>query len=119
MLQVTPVLLKLLTTSLVVLAVMFFATYLPQVAFLALFTGPLAFIAAVPLVLTESSVIILFVARVFLLSQVQDQLFDAVLLQQGHDQLVGKGRQVLTSSQKGTSVKKLGKAVVQPLSEYI
>lgn len=59
----------------------FFLTYLPHVAVLAVISGPLAFIAAVPLILAESSVIIMFVARIFFVGEVQDQLFDAVLLQ--------------------------------------
>jgi len=116
---VMPVIVKLLTTSVAVLAGMFIFTYLPQTAFLALFTGPFSFLAAVPLVLVESYAIIMFFSRIFLLSQVQDQLFDAILLQKGHDQLVSKGRQILSSGGKGGSnVKKLGKTVIAPLNKF-
>jgi len=40
---------------------------------------------------------------------------DAVLLQQGHEQLVSRGRQI-TSTSSGT--KKLGRAIVQPLNRF-
>jgi len=116
--SVLPVITNLLIVSVVVLSAMFFLLYFPHVAVLAFISGPLAFIAAIPLILAESSVIILFVARVFFVSEVQDQLFDAVLLQQGHDQLVGKGRQVLKSKDKGVDVKRLGKSITKPLDKF-
>lgn len=57
---------------------MFFFTYLPQVAALAFVSGPLAFIAAVPLVLGESYLVINFLARSLLFDRAGVDLFDAV-----------------------------------------
>jgi len=94
---------------------MFFLTYLPQVAVLAFVSGPLAFIAAVPLVLGESYVLIMFFTKGFLLGPAGLDLFDAVLLQKGCTDLVEKGRQVTTS---GGKTKQLGKLLGKPLSRF-
>lgn len=49
------------------------------------------------------------------MSNAQDEIFDATLLQLGHDALVGKGRQFTTSS---SGIKKLGKSVTKPLEKF-
>lgn len=64
--------------SFIITSTMFIFTYLPQAAVLALFNGPLAFVTAVPLVLGESSTIILLLAKAFWLTPVLDNLFDEV-----------------------------------------
>jgi len=51
---------------------------LPQVAFLAFTSGPLAFIAAIPVVLGEAAVTSRFLARGLWLSDVHEELFDVV-----------------------------------------
>jgi hypothetical protein len=56
---------------------MFTFTYLPQVAFCALFTGPLAFVAAIPLVLGESYAIISLVSKMFFVTQAQDDICES------------------------------------------
>jgi len=56
-----------------VFAGMFFFTYLPQAAILALFNGPLAAISAALLVLSESSTVFNVMARALL---VEDSLID-------------------------------------------
>jgi len=101
-------------TSIVVTATMFFWTYLPQVAVLTISNGPFAFIAAVPLVLGESATITLFVARMFWLAPALDATFDAVLLAQGHTELVAKGREIKAEG----SGKKIGKAISTPLHRF-
>jgi hypothetical protein len=73
-----PSLIKGVILSLVVVLAMFFFTYLPQVAVLAFVTGPLAFVAAVPLVLGEAYFVILFLTKGFLMGQIGVDLFDAV-----------------------------------------
>jgi uncharacterized RDD family membrane protein YckC len=75
-----PSLIKGVILSLVVVLAMFFFTYLPQVAVLAFVTGPLAFVAAVPLVLGEAYFVILFLTKGFLMGQIGVDLFDAVSL---------------------------------------
>lgn len=89
-----PTLLKAAGVSLAILVGCFFLLYLPQVAFLALFTGPLAVIAAVPLVLAESYVVIMWACKAFLLTDVADDLFDAVLVNKGQARLVEGNRAV-------------------------
>ncbi|KAL1683497.1 hypothetical protein EV122DRAFT_201305 [Schizophyllum commune] len=113
--SVAPVIYKTLLTSAGVTAGMFFFTYLPQVAFCAFFSGPLAFVAAAVMVLGESYAIILTVTKTFLLGTAQDKLFDAVLVQKGREHLVANGREISTSS---GGIKKLGKVVTQPLNRF-
>ncbi|RXK35336.1 hypothetical protein M231_07408 [Tremella mesenterica] len=106
-----PTLFKGVLVSLAVIVALFTLTYLPQVAFLALFT----FIAAVPLVLGEAYVIITFLARSFLVGQVGVDLFDAVLLLRGQNTLVERGRQVTSS---GGRTRQLGQVLTKPLSKF-
>ncbi|KAG9011651.1 hypothetical protein FRB95_014329 [Tulasnella sp. JGI-2019a] len=101
-------------TSFVVTSLMFFFTYLPQVAVLTLTNGPLSFFTAIPLVLGESATITLFVARMLWLAPALDNTFDAVLLEQGHTALVAEGREI-----KGAgSGKRIGKALSAPLNRF-
>lgn len=71
---VTPVLIKALITSLCITTAMFFFTYLPQLAFCVLFSGPFAFAAAALMVLGESYVLVAFVSKLFFLNAAQDGL---------------------------------------------
>ncbi|KAF8078177.1 hypothetical protein FPV67DRAFT_1402800 [Lyophyllum atratum] len=109
---VAPVIIKCIITALVITVALFVFTYLPQVAFCVLFSGPFAFIAAALMVLAESYAIIMLVSKAFFLGQAHDMIFDAVLLQQGHEQLVSRGREVKSTS----GIKKLGKSISQPLN---
>ncbi|CAD6579280.1 MAG: hypothetical protein TREMPRED_002441 [Tremellales sp. Tagirdzhanova-0007] len=110
-----PTLAKGILMSIVVVVAMFGLTYLPQVAVLAFISGPLAFIAAIPLVLGEAYVVVNFVARTFLLGQVGIDLFDAVLVEKGQTTLVERGRQVTSS---GGKTKQLGNILTKPLSRF-
>ncbi|KAM0751609.1 hypothetical protein T439DRAFT_324796 [Meredithblackwellia eburnea MCA 4105] len=109
---VWPIIMKSITMSATVVALMTFFTYLPQVAFLAIISGPLAFIAAIPAVLAESWVIIQFINKAFYIKDVSDKIFDAVLAQKGYADLVEKGRSVRKSG--GGIV--LGKSLLRPIS---
>ncbi|TXT05927.1 hypothetical protein VHUM_03688 [Vanrija humicola] len=113
---VLPVLLRALLISAGVVAAAFFFLYLPQVAWLALFSGPLAFAAAIPLVLAEAWIVLVFLGKNFLLGQLNTDLFDAVLVQRGYSALVEKGRAVTTK--KGSNVRVLGRALTKPLSKF-
>lgn len=64
---VAPVLIKCLVASLGITGGLFIFTYLPQVAFCALFSGPFAFITAAVMVLGEAYAIILVVSKAFFL----------------------------------------------------
>lgn len=110
-----PVILRAVLTSVGVLGAMFIFTYLPQVAVLAFVTGPLAFIGAVPLVLGESYIIIMFLTRTYLIGQASTDLFDAVLLSKNHRELVQKGRLSSAQTSSGGKITKLGKAITKPI----
>ncbi|TFK42803.1 hypothetical protein BDQ12DRAFT_597801 [Crucibulum laeve] len=109
---VAPTLVKALATSVGITMGLFFFTYLPQVAFCALFSGPFAFFTAALMVFSEAYVLITMVSKAFFLSAAQDRIFDAVLIQQGNEKLVSRGREVRTSS----GFKTLGKSVTKPLN---
>lgn len=104
-----PVLSQLLISA-VVITVGLLLTLPIQSAFF-FFLGPLAPIAAFLLILAEGCIAVLVLSRT-LFGDVQDELFDAVLLQQGHDALVVKGRGL---HQKPGGAKKLGAALSKPL----
>jgi hypothetical protein len=99
----------------------------------------IAFVGAVPLVLGESYIIIMFLTRAYLLGQASVDLFDAVssttvssprlgrlpdpltfsfqvLLARNHRELVSNGRAVSKGSSGGGKVTKLGKAITKPLT---
>lgn len=74
---------KLLPTlglGLSVFAGMFFFTYLPQAAVLAIFNGPLAAVSAALLVLSESSTVFNVMARALLVEDSLIDTFDGVSL---------------------------------------
>lgn len=92
---------------------MFIFTYLPQVGVLAFISGPLAFIAAIPLVLAESYAISTFLLRSTLLPGATEKIFDAVLVQKGYGDLVERGR-TLKSGRGGGTV--LGASLLKPVT---
>ncbi|GAA6002955.1 hypothetical protein JCM10207_001917 [Rhodosporidiobolus poonsookiae] len=107
-----PLIVRSLSISMITIAAMFTFTYLPQVGVLALISGPLAFIATIPLVLAESYFIILFLHRTFLTPAVSEIIFDQVLVQKGHDALVSQGRAL---TKRGGTVE-LGKSLLSPVT---
>ncbi|KAF5386930.1 hypothetical protein D9615_001715 [Tricholomella constricta] len=113
---VAPIIIKCIISALGITIGLFVFTYIPQVAFCALFSGPFAFITAAVMVLGEAYAIILVLSKLLFVGQAQDEIFDAVLLQQGNEQLVSRGREVRSSS----GIKKLGKSITlaKPLSRF-
>jgi hypothetical protein len=112
-----PPLLKILFPSLAlsigVLFFMFAFTYLPQAAVLSIVQlGPLGFVSAIPLVLSESALIINTVAKMFIIPDAITEEFDLVLIEKGQTKLVEKGRVV-----EGPG-KKLGKVLTKPLERF-
>ncbi|KAJ7184149.1 hypothetical protein C8R46DRAFT_883365 [Mycena filopes] len=120
--SIFPVILKTLLTALGITTALFAFTYLPQVAFCALFSGPFAFATAALLVLGEAYAIIMFVSKAFFLGRAQDQLFNAVFRQQGVNLVYvepkGKSRGFLGSVLKGVS-KPLSRFSREGLLRYV
>ncbi|KAL0578419.1 hypothetical protein V5O48_003569 [Marasmius crinis-equi] len=113
--SVAPIAGKCVLVSLGITAGMFVFTYIPQLAFCALFSGPLAFIPAAVMVLGEAYVLSSLVTKMFFLGPAQDKIFDAVLLQQGNEALVARGREVKTNP---SGMKTLGKTITKPLDRF-
>lgn len=85
---IKPLIIKstILTTAITI--VLFVVGYLPTVAVLAFLNGPLAFAAAVPVILGAGSAIGLSLSRIIWLSTAQEDLFDEVrrwLFNRGRD----------------------------------
>lgn len=76
---ITPVIVKAVATSTGITAALFFFTYLPQVAFCALFSGPFAFVTAAVMVLSEAYVLVSIVSKAFFLSNAQDRICTLLL----------------------------------------
>ncbi|KAJ3751695.1 hypothetical protein EV360DRAFT_56502 [Lentinula raphanica] len=113
--SVQPVLTKCLFVSAGITFGMFVFTYLPQVAFCAIFSGPFAFAAAAIMVLGESYALVVIVTKMFILEDAQDKIFDAVLLQQGHEALVSSARHVRSGR---SGIKTIGRSVTKPLNRF-
>ena len=76
------------------LSTLFFWTFLPQVAFLAIFQGKLAWFNGLFLVLGEAAVVIQLLFEAFMVDETQVDVFDAVLIKHGHVDLVAATRDV-------------------------
>ncbi|KAF2205078.1 hypothetical protein GQ43DRAFT_437308 [Delitschia confertaspora ATCC 74209] len=94
---------------------MFFFTYLPQVAFLSLFNGPLAVFSTVLLVLSESSTIFSVLSKNFLIDDALLDTFDSTLLSRNQTALVSTERQVRSGSDP---VSRLGKIAKKPFERF-
>ncbi|CCF35877.1 hypothetical protein CH063_01387 [Colletotrichum higginsianum] len=103
----------LLSTS--VVTGMFIFTYVPQLALLVFVNGPLAVFTTVLLILNESSAIINFVSRSYLLQEAILDTFDGTLLLRDEDGIVKEGRQVRPGSDP---MQKLGKVLKSPFEKY-
>ncbi|KAJ7792592.1 hypothetical protein B0H13DRAFT_2516040 [Mycena leptocephala] len=84
-----------LVVSLIVLPTLFIVAYLPQVAFLAIFQGNLAWFNAVFLVLGESASIIALLFEAFFVDEALVEIFDAVLIHQALPELVATRRAII------------------------
>lgn len=82
-----------LVLSMAVLAVLFATVYVPQSLAMSLFSGPLGFVSAVPLVLSEANIVIQLLSGLFIEDK-KDLLFDTVMLDRGFETLVSQGRDI-------------------------
>lgn len=101
-----------LSMGLAIVVGMFVLTYLPQVAVMALFEGPLAPFSTGLLVLNESSTLFNALSRYLLIEDALVDVFDGVLLEKGVDGLVAEGREVQKGKMQkmGDSMDRLGKS---------
>ncbi|KAF2101611.1 hypothetical protein NA57DRAFT_35609 [Rhizodiscina lignyota] len=89
---------------------LFLFTYLPQVAFLAIFHGRAAWFNATVLVLGEGAAIVGLLFEAFLCDETQVDIFDTVLVAKGFEDLVSTTRPV--DPDQADPVKALGKPTV-------
>ncbi|KAI0629389.1 hypothetical protein C8Q77DRAFT_1161552 [Trametes polyzona] len=115
-LSVRYALLKSLVTSAVIFCVLAFFTFVPQMAILAIFTGPLAPLVALVLVGAESLLLLSFFARALFLEPALTHVFDAALQASGQGQLVREGRS--RASAQGSVAKGVQGALVKPLQAF-
>ncbi|KAL7792609.1 hypothetical protein V8C37DRAFT_120425 [Trichoderma ceciliae] len=94
------------TLTVSVIAAMFAFAYLPQLAVLLLFNGPLAVYSTVLLTLNESSIIIHMISRTWILQEALMDTFDGTLVARNATAVVQQGREVRRGSDP---MKKLGK----------
>lgn len=87
--------------------ILFIFAFLPQVALLAVFHGPGAWLNATVLVLGESAAVVALLFEAFFVDETLVDVFDAVLVSEGLQDLVEQGR-VIDASAKN-AVKSLGK----------
>jgi Etoposide-induced protein 2.4 (EI24) len=97
---------------------LFLWTYLPQVAVLHFFHGPVAWLNAAVLVLGEGQVIIALLFEAFLVDETLVDIFDSVLINEGFQDLIGQARVLYTDADN--PAKMLGKptksAIYSPFS---
>lgn len=105
-----------ITLGVGVTTVMFFFTYVPQMAIMAFTSGPLAAISAAILVLGESSAITNALSRAFLVEDALIDTFDGTLVARDQEPLVAQGRQVKPRSGGKDAVARLGKIFTRPLA---
>ncbi|KAJ5760583.1 hypothetical protein N7520_007739 [Penicillium odoratum] len=82
---------------------LFFFTYLPQVAFLALFQGAGAWVSGAFLVLGEGSAIVAALFEAFFVDETLVDVFDSVLVNEGQEQLVLASRVIYPEAGDPTS----------------
>jgi len=111
-------LIPLTIVSVVVLALLFIFTYVPQALFLHIFHGPTAWFNAVFLVLGEGQVLVALLFEAFLVDETLVNVFDATLIKEGLVDLVSPSR--ILNHDAPNEVKMLGKptstAVYSPFS---
>jgi len=94
---------------------MFFFTYLPQAAIMAIFNGPLAAFSAILLVLSESSTITNVLSKNLFINDALLDTFDGTLVSKGMTDTVSQGRQIQAGSDP---MARLGKAVAKPFAGF-
>ncbi|KIX06805.1 uncharacterized protein Z518_04781 [Rhinocladiella mackenziei CBS 650.93] len=96
-----------LLLSAFIYANLFIWAYLPQVAFLAIFHGPGAWLNATFLVLGEGAAIVALLFEAFFVDETLVDIFDAVFIDQGLDDMIDEAR--LLDQRGSNSVQMLGK----------
>ncbi|KAK5070521.1 hypothetical protein LTR64_000192 [Lithohypha guttulata] len=96
--------------SFVIYGILFTFAYLPIVAFLAIWHGPTAWINGAFLILGAGSAVIALLFEAFFVDETLVDTFDAVLVDQGCQELVSRGR--LLDETAPNSVKSLGKPTI-------
>ena len=91
-------------------AMLFTFAYLPQVAFLAIFHGPAAWFNAAILTLGEGAAIVALLFEAFFVDETLVDIFDAVLIDGGCEELVQRGR--ILDDSAPNSVKMLGATTI-------
>ncbi|KAI0773283.1 hypothetical protein BD413DRAFT_472964 [Trametes elegans] len=109
-------LLKSLVSSVVIFIALAFFTYIPQMAILAIFTGPLAPLVALIVVGAESLLLLSFFARALFLEPALTQVFDRTLQASGQGQLVRDGR--ARTHAQSSAAKSVQGALVKPLQAF-
>ncbi|EKG11703.1 hypothetical protein MPH_11196 [Macrophomina phaseolina MS6] len=104
-----------ISTGIGVTTFMFFFTYLPQAAILAIFNGPLAALSTILLVLSESSTISNLLSRTFFIEDALVDTFDGTLLSRGMTSIVSEGRQLKPGNDP---INKLGKMLKKPFARF-
>jgi uncharacterized protein involved in cysteine biosynthesis len=104
-------------TSLAITVSFFAMFYLPQVAFLALTSGPLALLSAIPLVLGEASVVSKFVVKGLWMADAQEKLFDAVLASQPSGAPLVENAKNLSRSSSGRK-SQVGRLLMKPVARF-
>ena len=111
-------LLPIVLLSAFIYVILFLFTYLPQVAFLSIFQGKSAWINGAFLVLGEGAAIVAALFEAFFVDETLVDIFDAVLVNEGHEDLVTTSR--VLYPQGDDVVQRLGKptksAVYAPFS---
>ncbi|GAM87041.1 hypothetical protein ANO11243_050620 [Dothideomycetidae sp. 11243] len=104
-----------LTMGVGIFTSMFFFTYLPQAAVLALFNGPVAALTTALLVLSESSTMFMVAAKAFLIEDSLVDTFDGTLVAEGQTELLSSQRQVKSGRDP---IARLGKLAARPFQRF-
>ncbi|KAI0791971.1 hypothetical protein C8Q75DRAFT_714888 [Abortiporus biennis] len=112
-LSVKGTLVKSLLSSVITFIVLAVLTYLPQAAFLSIFTGFLGPFLALLLVGAESIFLLTFLAKPLFLEPALTQVFDSTLIAKGQGRVVNEGKAKYASS-KSAGRSGIENAVVRP-----
>jgi len=108
----------LITTGIGVTTLMFLFTYLPQAALLTVFSGPLAVISTIFLVLSESATITNVVSKGFFIEDALINTFDGTLLIRDQQNLVSQGRILNPRGNAADVIGRLGKILTKPFNKF-
>lgn len=104
-----------MTLSVGVVTGMFFFTYVPQLALMTFVNGPLAVLTTAVLVLNESSAVISFLSRNFVMQDALLDTFDGTLVSRDATNLVSEGRELKSGRDP---IQRLGKVLKNPFQRF-